>query len=46
MKLFLLTLLTALYAACIVGCTYNEHYYGEEKMLDEGVVVDEHYVVK
>ncbi|MCD6460836.1 hypothetical protein J7L67_09255 [bacterium] len=30
----------------IAGCTYNEHYYGQEHMVDEGVVVQEKYVVE
>lgn len=30
----------------IMGCTYHEHYHGSETMVDEGVVVREHYVVE
>lgn len=39
--LFVITL-----AVTITGCTYEKHYYGEEKMIDEGVVVREHYIVE
>ncbi len=36
----------ALLAVTIAGCTYHEHYYGEERMIDEGVVVREGYIVE
>ena len=36
----------AVMAVSIIGCTYHDHYYGQEEMVDEGVVVQERYVVE
>ena len=47
LRTVLLTLFVAtVLCAGITGCTYHKHYYGTETMIDEGVVVDEHYVVQ
>jgi len=45
-KILLLAGVIGVMALYITGCTYHEHYQGEETMVDEGVVVREHYIVE
>lgn len=45
-KTLLLIGIVGVVALFITGCTYHEHYQGTEKIIDEGVVVREHYVVE
>ena len=45
-KTLLLIGIIGVVALFITGCAYHEHYQGTETMIDEGVVVREHYVVE
>lgn len=45
-RLVLLFFAGLISAVAITGCTYHEHYYGEERMVDEGIVVQEEYIVE
>jgi len=45
-SIFVMTAVCAVFTVSIIGCSYHEHYHGQEKMVDEGVVVQERYVVE
>ncbi|MDX9702039.1 MAG: hypothetical protein RBU23_03240 [Candidatus Auribacterota bacterium] len=42
----LIILAGILMAVAVAGCTYHEHYHGTSRIVDEGVVVSEGYVVQ
>ena len=45
-SIFIMITVCAMLTLSIIGCSYHDHYYGQEKMVDEGVVVRERYVVE
>jgi len=46
-SMILLLFVTVVFTISITGCSYHEHYNGsEEKIVDEGVVVRERYIVE
>ncbi len=45
-KILVLTVVVGGLVLSVSGCTYNKHYTGTEKIIDDGVVIREHYVVE